>query len=237
MQATSPYESPVEPPSRPLGRRIVDTFFAPGDLFASFGERPPWLLPVLIAMVVTAVGFFLLPTDLYVEQMRDQLRSNPEAGRAMDPESMAKWGRLSGAVFGPLGMLLGVFLTAGILALVFRVIMSGQAGFRQYLGVAGHASLITALGTVVMVPLWIATGDMQTRLSLALLTPFLEPTNLLHRVLQGIDVFGLWWIAVLALGVSVLNRKCSWGTAAAIVFGVYLLFLIGGATLATLFQR
>lgn len=155
----------------------------------------------------------------------------------MDSESMAKWGRLSGAVFGPLGMLLGVFLTAGILALVFRVIMSGEAGFRQYLGVAGHASLITALGTVVMVPLWIATGDMQTRLSLALLTPFLEPTNFLHRVLQGIDVFGLWWIAVLALGVSVLNRKFSGGTAAAIVFGVYLLFLIGGATLATLFQR
>ncbi|CAN5166189.1 hypothetical protein BH23GEM4_BH23GEM4_01760 [soil metagenome] len=56
--------------------------------------------------------------------------------------------------------------------------MSGEAGFRQYLGVAGHASLITAL-----------------------------------------------------------NRKCSWGTAAAIVFGVYLLFLIGGATLATLFRR
>lgn len=237
MEAAPPHDPPVDPSSRSLGRRIVDTFFAPGELCASFGERPPWLLPVLIAMLITAVGFLLLPTDLYVEQMREQLRGNPDAARAMDPETMAKWGRLSGAVLGPLGMLVGVFITAGILALIFRVIMSGEAGFRQYLGVAGHASLITALGTAVVVPLWIATGDMQTRLSLALLTPFLEPTDFLHRVLQGIGVFEIWWIAVLGIGVSVLNRKLSWGTAAAIVFGVYLLFLVGGATLATVFSR
>ncbi len=91
--------------------------------------------------------------------MREQLRSNPQASRAMDPATMTRWGRLSGAVGGPLGMLIGAILTAGILALVFRVMMSGEATFRQYLGVAGHASLITAPGTLVLVPLWIATGD------------------------------------------------------------------------------
>lgn len=236
MEATLPHEPPAER-TRPLGRRIIDTFLAPGELFASFGERPPWFVPLLVAMVVTAIAVAFLPTELYVEQMREQLRSNPQASRAMDPATMAKWGRLSGAVGGPLGMLIGAILTAGILALVFQVMMSGEATFRQYLGVAGHASLITALGTLVLVPLWIATGDMQTRLSLALLTPFLEPGDFLYRVLRGIDVFGLWWIAVLALGVSVLNRKFSWGTAAAIVFGVYLLFLVGGVALATAFQR
>ncbi len=55
MEATLPHEPPAER-TRPLGRRIIDTFLAPGELFASFGERPPRFVPLLVAMVVTAIA-------------------------------------------------------------------------------------------------------------------------------------------------------------------------------------
>lgn len=216
-------------PSRSLPRRILDTFVSPGELFAGFGERPPWVGPLLIATVVTVAVFALVPEEIFLEQIREQLRDAPRGAGAPDPETLLGFARVAALATAAFSAPITALLVAGVLTLIFRVFMGGTATFRRHLGVAAHASLIPALGALLTLPLWIATGNLQTRLSLALLTPFLQPDSFLYRLLQGLEVFTLWWIAVLALGAAVLNRNIGWGKAFAILFAVYLVLVAGFA--------
>lgn len=132
---------------RSLLRRIVDTFVSPGELFAGFGERPPWFGVLAISTLILIAVFALLPTELYVEQIREGIRESGEVPRGFDPAAMAGFARVMGVIGAALSQFLGAFLVAGVLALVFRLAMSGEATFRQYVGVTAHASLISALGS------------------------------------------------------------------------------------------
>lgn len=227
METTDAPASPA--PARPLPRRALDTFVSPGELFAGFGERPPWVGPLLVATVLTVAAFALIPEEVFLAQVREQLQGAPRGGRAPDPETVVGFARVAAVASAALSPWITALVVAGLLTLIFRVLMGGTATFRQHLGVAAHASLIPALGTLLTLPIWIATRDLQTRLSFALLTPFLESDSFAFRLLQGLEVFTLWWLAVLALGAAVLNRGVGWAKAAAVLFAVYVVIVAGFA--------
>jgi hypothetical protein len=127
------------------------------------------------------------------------------------------------------GTLIMAFVVAGLLKLVFGVIMKGEATFAQYRSIAAHAALISALGTLVTLPVWIATGDMTTQLSAGLLAPEL-PKGILSSVLNALSVFSLWWLAVIAIGVAAVNQRISFVKSAGVIFGIFLVVaVIGGA--------
>lgn len=218
--------TPDHASSRSAGRRLLDVFVSPGELFASFGPSAPWVGPLIVATLLTAAAAVLIPAELYEQQIRDQLTAEQGAA-GVDPESMAMYGR----IFGVLGTLIAqplmIFLSAAILLLFFRVGFGGEANFRQHLAVSSHAAMIPAVGALLTVPLQIARGDVQTQLSLSLLTPFLEADSILFRVLNGISVFSLWWLVVLALGASIVNRRPSWGISFGVLFAAYLLVVVG----------
>jgi hypothetical protein len=169
----------------------------------------------------------LLPAELYLEELRAAMRQSGAPAGGPDPEAMLGFARLSALVGGAVSQLLTALLVAGFLTLVFGVLMGGGATFRQHLAVASHASLIPALGALLTLPVQIARGELQARLSLALLTPFLDPEGLAFRMLRMIDVFSLWWMVLLALGASILNRGVQWGPATAALLGVYLIVMAG----------
>lgn len=225
-------DAPAEPAAqRSLPRRVPDTFVSPGALFAGFGERPPWVGVLLVSTVVLIAVFALVPQELYVAMMREQIQRQGNPRAAAGAESMVGFAQVFGIVGAAISPWITALVVALLLLLVFRWLMSGEATFRQYLGVSAHASLIPALGALITLPLQIARGDFQTRLSLALLAPGLDPESVLYRILHAIDVFSLWWLAIIALGVATLNRRIGWGGAAAIIFGVYLVVIVGAAVL------
>lgn len=204
-----------------LGRRILDTFFAPGELFSRFGATPPWVDVLLIAAVAGTLAMALVPTEVLLNMARDSIsQMEPAQRRAMKPETMANISRYTGPIAVFIGTFLSAFVLAGILKLVFGVMMKGEATFAQYRAVAAHAALISALAALVTLPVWIATGDMTTQLSAGLLAPE-PPKGVLSTLLNSINVFYIWWLAVVAVGVSVVNRRISVVTAGAVLFGIY----------------
>lgn len=205
-----------------LGRRILDTFVSPGELFSRLGPTPPWLDVLMVAAVVTTAAMILIPSEVWLSTSREGWNNlEPDQRRAMTPEGMARMSR----IFGPVGAFIMTFVTAfimaGLLKLIFGVMMGGEATFAQYRSVVSHAALISALGMAVTLPIWIVTGDMTTQLSAALLAPDL-PKGVLRSVLQALAVFTIWWLAVVALGVAAVNRgKVSMGAAAGVIFGIF----------------
>jgi hypothetical protein len=227
-------EAPAPVAGYPLHRRVLDVFVSPGHLFEHFRERTPWVGPLIIAIVAGLLVVMLIPQDLFVAQAREAMRGAAQQGAQMPPpEQMATYARVFGSAGVALGTPIMAFAFAGVLALVFSVIGGGNAGYAQYLAVTTHSFLITSLGGLVTLPVQILRGDLETRLSLVLFAPFLETGTLAYRVLQGLEVFTIWALVVAALGVAVVNRRTSWGSATAILGGAYVLVLFAIALIAS----
>ena len=93
-----------------------------------------------------------------------------------------------------------------------------------------HASLIGAIGGLLVLPLKIAQADPTLTLNLGLFVPG-DPDSYPMRVLRSLDLFLLWSYVVTGLGISKVDRRRSWGSAAVFM----ILFAIGFALLIAAF--
>ncbi|HET6231909.1 MAG TPA: YIP1 family protein [Longimicrobiaceae bacterium] len=238
ISTSAPIDQPATdeaPP--PLLSRIGQTFVSPGKLFSTFTEEDsPWggtllLLMALIAICVVA-QMFIIPQQMWIDFIRSQI---VEAGGQAPPDEMlaqaAKTNQVLGVVIGPISQMIVTFLSAGILTLVFSMAMGGVAKFRQYMAVVTHAMFIFLLGLIAIIPLQIQSGDLALSPGLHLLAPSLDHKGVLYQILTNLDLFTVWTLVVIGIGVAAINRKRSWYSSAAIVIVLFLVLKVGGALL------
>ncbi|MEW5928327.1 MAG: YIP1 family protein [Gemmatimonadota bacterium] len=226
MNTTPP--DPAAP--APLGRRVLQTFFAPADLFRRSGGYAPWLGPVLVSTLVAVVAVLAVPDQAYQLTEPPVNRRGRPVEITSDLETIAHYGRMLD-MLGTLAMHpLIILAAAGVLALLFSVLLRGEGRYVQYLSIAAHASLVTALGTLLAAALALLRGAEPRGITPALL-PVVPPGSFAHRLLEGFDVFTLWALLVAALGVSLVNRRLSFARAAAVLLGVYLAAAVGVAAI------
>jgi hypothetical protein len=216
----------------PLPRRVLQTFVAPRELFQGFREDAPWLGPLLISAVVGMLVFLATPREVFVEMMEGATtRRGKPVTITSDPETIAHYGRLLG-MFSTLVMEpIMSFVVAGALALLFSVLLRGEGTYRQYLAVTTHASLVTSLGALAAIALATLRGGTLESVTPALLLPSALREGVAYRILSALDLFTLWALVVAGLGVSMVNRRRSWASAAGILVGIYLMLALTVALL------
>ncbi len=96
---------------------------------------------------------------------------------------------------------------AGILFAVFNALLGGAATFKQVAAVVTHSGAITLLQQLFITPLNYARGSMASATNLGVFVPFLDESNVIARFLGTIDLFIVWWLVVLAIGLGVLYRR------------------------------
>jgi hypothetical protein len=204
------------PPALPV--RVLQVFYAPGQLFERLRLRPLWGAALLLGAVFVAASVILIPTDVWEEMFRQQML---RSGRQM-PEGfnlgVLKWFGLVGGVL--FWFVLTLFL-AGVSALIFHLMLGDEGRFVQYLSVVAHALLIPAIGGLLLVPLKIAQRDPQMTLNLSLFIPMDSDAYPL-RVLRGLDLFQIWSCLVMAVGIAKIDVRRSWGSAAVFLLVVAL---------------
>ena len=88
-----------------------------------------------------------------------------------------------------------------------------------------HAFLVSTLGYAVLTALQYVSGRLDLVLdATVLMGP--EPGAVLSAVGHALNPFGLWLIALLALGGATVNRRRGWAGTAAILFGLQLGMLV-----------
>lgn len=232
LVAGSPAPAADEPRPGSVLQRIVDTFFSPGALFRRFGARPPWVDVMILSVALGALAFALIPLDVWVATTEEAMRRQGGNAPAMDPEQVAGMQRvfgLIGAVIMPWIMLV---IQAGLMVLLFTVILGGRATFRQYVSVVAHASLIGALGTLASLPIMIQKESMQAGITLGALVGGMDHDSFVYQFLNGFNVFYVWQFVVMGIGVAALNRKIGAGTAVGVLLGLYAVI---AATVAAIF--
>ena len=80
----------------------------------------------------------------------------------------------------------------------------GTATFKQLFAVVAHTGPIGVLAQLFTVPMNFAQGSMTSKTNLAVFLPMTEGT-FLGRLLATIDLFLVWQLIVLAIGLGVLT--------------------------------
>jgi hypothetical protein len=191
-------------------------------------SSPQWVGLVIVLVVVTAAAQALLfRTDVGQLALVDQWERTALAfGRTVDD---ARYGELqelsrSGPLYGvALAVATGPLLTlliAGVVFLAFRPGGGSTVSFTQVLAVVAHASVILAIRQLVSVPVSFAREATGAATSLGLWLPALDTASFAGRVVSALDVFVMWWIVLLAIGIGVLYRRRARPLAATFL-GVY----------------
>jgi hypothetical protein len=206
-----------------LPTRVVQLFVSPAKLFDGLRQRPAWLGALGLLVVLAGLAAFLLPAELMEQGMLAQ--APPDA----TPEQLEQIEQLASntAWTKYLVVLFWVFAAAvvpGILIIIYNFALGGTASYRQLFASTTHALLIPVIGGLITLPLIIQTGDIQTALALHLLVPGIDSDTFFYRLLQGLNVFGLWCSVVLGVAVSRIYPKRTASNAAMVVLGAYVLF-------------
>jgi hypothetical protein len=195
--------------------RIVGVFFSPRATYAEVAARPRWFGALAVSAIVIAAGFYvLLSTEVGQRAILDQqtqviesfgVKLNDAAYDRMEQGvQQAKYTTpIAQLVFIPIVSV----IIAGILLGIFNAVLGGDATFKQVLAIVAHSSMIGALQNTFSRPLDYIRETVSSPTSLSVLLPFIEEKSFLGRLTGMLDLFQVWSILSLAIGLGVLYKR------------------------------
>ncbi len=215
-------------PPLSLPARFLGIITAPKETFASVVAHPRWLGMLVLTTVIIAAGTALpMTTEAGKEAtLRASVEGMEAFGMTVTDQMYEQMrGRMW---FAPYQTAIGVLIfspimavaIAGVLFLVFNVAMGGGATFKQLFAVLVHAGVISALQQLFTGPLNYFRGAVTSATNLAVLLPMVDPKSFVGRILSMTDLFLIWYLLVLAIGLAVLYRRKTQPIALAL-YGVY----------------
>jgi hypothetical protein len=182
--------------------RILWIVVSPSRTFADVREgRAQWWEPWIVqALLATLAGYVSVPAQRAVLELNVRGMTAEQLDQAIEYFDKFKWAQL--AVVPPMMLLVGLAL-AGVTYIVVTL-LSSKANFKQYFTVTLYASVIGGLSMLVSSAVVRARGvdairtpeDAQVTLGLG----FLAPDGVAHAILGAIDVFAVWSLFLIGMG-------------------------------------
>jgi Yip1 domain len=223
-----PSNSSTAPASTSLVAKVFDMLASPGEVFDEVIAAPPrlanWFVPTLL---VALASLFLMRAANYEA---GSVSATPQAAEAQNtaPDSavvQVKPGSVDRQRLSMLatcaGAFAGTFWSAFLLWLIGRVFLRTCFSYLKTVEVAALVGSIIALGAIVTALLIGITGDPATRPALSFFARRLPATSHVRLLLDTVNFFHLWAMAVLAMGLSRLSGV-SFKESAFWVFGYWL---------------
>jgi hypothetical protein len=188
-----------------------------------------------MALVVSGATGWLVSTEVGQQALLEQQVSAMESfGVSVSDEIYAQLeSRLESAMYFTAGSVL-VFLPimtlilAGAIWSVCYVLLGTYAPFRAMYAVVVHVGAVNIVQQLFVIPLNYTRGAMNNPTTLAAFFPMLETGSFAQRLLSVIDLFIVWQLTVLAIGVAVLYGKRT-GPFASTFFALYAVIAVGAA--------
>jgi hypothetical protein len=215
-------------PRLSLPARFVGVITSPKETFASVVAHPKWLgmmALVVVAVAALAGGFMFTAVgqNAWLEQATKDATDQQY-------ESMLKMAPYLG--YGTVGFLVVAMpvltvIISGILMAAFNA-TGGEATFKQVLTVVTHSGAVGVLGQLFTVPMNYARESLTSATSLIVLLPMVDERSFAGRLLSMVDLFIIWSLIVLAIGLGVLYRRRTQPIALTL-FGLYAAIALAAA--------
>jgi hypothetical protein len=195
--------------------RVVGVVFSPRETYADVAARPR-VLGALAVVLALGIGgaFALMSTDVGRQATIDQMvRQMERSGRPVPDaayqrlEAMAPYLAYASAAAQLVFIPLVTAIVAGIFIAVFNAVLGGTATFKQVFAVVVHSWLLFSVQSLFVLPLDYAKQSLSSPTNLSVFLPFLDEGTFLQRFFGTLDLFTMWWIVNLAIGIGVLYKK------------------------------
>lgn len=202
-------------PDMGLAARVINIFLSPRAAYEAVAARPRSLGVLLVVILVIGIGqFIFLSTEIGRQATLDQqIQGVRMFGLEVTDEMVQQMeARLSQArVVNPISIAVFVpiitAIVAGLVMAVFTAILGGDATFRQAFAVVAHSQLIGALAQIFSLPISYAREQIVSPTQMAVFFPTLEEMGFLYYLLSAIDLFWIWAMVNLAIGIAVLYKR------------------------------
>jgi hypothetical protein len=203
------------PPARGLAARVVGVLTSPRATYADIAARPRWLGVMLAVMAATILPvMWLLQTEVGRRAGIDmQVQALESFGQTVTDEQYRQMERMApyAGYFTAASQMVAfpvvTLVIAGAVFGVFNGALGADATFRQVFAVVAFSSVVTGLRTLFSTPLNYARESMSSPTTLSATLPFFEDNTFAARLLGSIDLFLIWWIVSLAIGLGVLYKR------------------------------
>jgi Yip1 domain len=229
--------------------RLIGVFFEPKKTFTDIAQRPRWIVPLLISIVVGCAYLYAFNTHIGWEPYLHRLMDNNPRILQLSPEQRQNVFNMqlrivpvisyvSVLLFIPLSLLAGAGIALGII----KGLMGVPIRFKQAFAAFAYAGLPRVIYSVLSTIVMFVTRnpeDFDPRNGFfsnpaALMDP-MTSSKFLYAVASNLDVFVIWVLLLIATGLKAAGgKRLSFGGAlfaVALPFVVYV--LLSGALAAS----
>lgn len=231
--------------------RLIGVLVAPGETFRSIAERPTWLPPLLLLVLLgVVVGFEVQMRTDPEEMVRGQLESvkvdvpQEQVDKMIeDAESRTTGGKAGLAAIGGLVQAALYAVVAVLFWLGFRLFGS-EMDYVRSLATTLHGYMPLAVAALLNLPLMLTRESLTFEeamqggvlvSSLKALAPE-DASAVTEALLGSVDLFTIWALVLLTIGYKAV-AKVSTAVASGIVILFWLVFVVGKVGLAAAFMR
>jgi hypothetical protein len=215
-----------------LVSRFVGVVTSPKATFEAVVAHPRWLGMLVLTTLIIAAGVSLpLTTEGGLESQLDQQVKFME-GFGMQIGDQQYAAMQQGQRYAAIQSFVGMVVAGPIMSVIFSgilfgvfVVMGGQATFKQLFSVYIHAGAVIAASQIFLGPLNYFRQSMTSATNLAVLLPMLDDQSFLGRLFGMIDLFWIWWLVALAIGLGVLYKRKTQSIAMGL-FAVYAVIIV-----------
>ncbi len=225
-----------------LPARIAGVLFAPRATYAAIAARPQWFGAIACVIIAGALATSVfMSTEVGRQAAMDQQMDFMKAFNVQMTDQQyerMQQGMRYAPYTAPIGQIVFVavisLIVAGIMLGIFNAVLGGDAQFKQVYAVVAHSYVITVVSTIARLSLGYTKGTMSGVTNLAVFLPFLDENAMAARFLGAIDLFAVWWVVSLSIGLGVLFKRRT-GPIASTMLGIYVVVALVYALIRTAF--
>ena len=214
MTTTAPVAGSTPAPKN-LIARFIGVIMSPKATFQSLVPVPKWFGMLALSTVLVALFTALPLTTPAGKQaaLEQQVQSRQSLGLQTSDEAYAQMERMQGVmpyITGASILVMSpiiVAIFAGILFGIFNAALGGEASFKQVISILVHAGVISTVSAVLSGAVNYFTGRVGSVTNLGALLPMLPEKSFGANLLGTVDIFLVWWLVVLAIGLGALYKR------------------------------
>jgi hypothetical protein len=229
--------------------RIAGIFWEPRPVFEDLAERPRWWVPLILLTALSLVLVVTLSRVVGWESvLRQQMESNsrlaqmPAEQRERGIEMGLKFASISGYVGAAVGVTVSTLLIAAVMLGSLNLLGGAKLKYRQAFSVTCYSFLPTGLSTIMIMVVMFLKDPAEFSLQNALpvhLGAFLNPQTTvkwLYTLASSFNLFTIWVILLMALGLSVASRKLTFGKSLTLVALPWAVFVLLTCAVTAMFS-
>ncbi len=253
MTPESPSAMEPQPEGMSEFSRLTGVLFEPKKTFEDVAQRPTFWIPLILLTLIAVAATYLIASrigwETIVRQQSQQSASAQQRMEQMPPEQrqrveemQTKIAPFAGYGFAILGRPIGFLIAGAILLGIVRGIMSAPIRFKQIWSILWYASVPAIIQTALMCVVMFLKRPEEFNLQNPLAfnpAAFMDPmtsSKFLYAVAKSLDVFTIWTLLLVAVGLAAAGgKKMSFTGALVAVLVPWAVLVLGGASLAGLF--